>query len=100
MTHVAEDNVEEDCHWTVDRRIPIVFVFAIFMQTVTAVWWASSISSSISSMDYRVMNLEHKNASYLSVFERVARLEGQMKSANDILADIRDELRSQRNRGN
>ena len=31
--------------WHMDKRIPVALIFAIFIQTAGAVWWASDINS-------------------------------------------------------
>lgn len=34
-----------DTAWHLDKKVPIVLMFTIFIQSATAVWWASSIES-------------------------------------------------------
>ena len=55
-------------HWTVDRRIPLALIFAIFMQTIGAVWWAASTSNRVDALEKRMNVAEN-------LTERVVRLE-------------------------
>lgn len=34
-------------HWSIDRKIPLVFLLAVVVQTATLVWWASGVEQRI-----------------------------------------------------
>jgi len=59
---------DRDEHWHLDKRVPIALMFAIFVQTAGAFWWASDISS-------RVTRLEVDASASSKISERVAKLE-------------------------
>ncbi|WP_243546200.1 hypothetical protein [Pseudodesulfovibrio tunisiensis] len=46
--------------WTLDKKIPLALVFAILMQTVAAIWWASGLQGQVqaNSKDIRQLRLE------------------------------------------
>ena len=39
-----------DNAWHLSKSVPISLIFAIFMQSVAAVWWASSIENRVSEV--------------------------------------------------
>lgn len=82
-------NNEYERHWHLDKKVPIALIFAIFVQTAGAFWWASNITS-------RVDSLEKKQDSTTLLADRVLRLEVKLESSNQILEEIRDELRRNR----
>lgn len=43
MTVVAEDTGA----WHLDKRVPVALIFAIIIQTATAVWWMSDLSNRV-----------------------------------------------------
>ena len=43
--------------WHLDKRVPVAIIFAIFMQTAGAIWWASSIQSRVSSNERSITRL-------------------------------------------
>jgi len=45
--------VEEQRHWHLDKRVPIALIFAIFMQSVAAVWWAANITERMEQIERR-----------------------------------------------
>ena len=57
-----------DEHWHLDKRVPLALIFAIFIQTAGAFWWASDISR-------RVATLEHNQMNTPLLVERIVRLE-------------------------
>ena len=57
-----------DEHWHLDKRVPIAMIFAIFIQTAGAFWWASDISR-------RVTTLEANQAHSSILVERIVKLE-------------------------
>ena len=38
-------------HWHLDRRVPLALIVTIVMQTAGLVWWASSISERVNSLE-------------------------------------------------
>lgn len=49
---MADDkDATPDKHWHLDKRVPVVLIFAILLQTATAVWWASAQSERVSALE-------------------------------------------------
>lgn len=77
---------EEKQHWSVDKRIPVALIFAIFMQTVAGVWWAATTTERLDAVERRV-------DSSADLKERVIRLEVISQNQTNILQQILEELR-------
>ena len=43
--------------WHLDKRVPVAIIFAIFMQTAGAIWWASSIQNRVSTNENSIARL-------------------------------------------
>jgi hypothetical protein len=43
--------------WHLDKRVPVAIIFAIFMQTAGAIWWASSIQSRVLANENSIARL-------------------------------------------
>lgn len=43
------DNLPQ--HWALDKKVPIALIFTIVMQSMAAVWWASSMQSRMESLE-------------------------------------------------
>ena len=41
----------DKAHWTVDKKVPLALIFAIFLQTSGAFWWAGKVDSRITSLE-------------------------------------------------
>lgn len=52
---MTQDRREEK--WHVGKEIPVAVIFAFFMQSVGAVWWAATLSSKIDELSYQVAAL-------------------------------------------
>lgn len=45
-------------HWSVDRKVPLALIFAIFMQTAGAFWWAGKVDSRLTYLEATNENTE------------------------------------------
>lgn len=43
--------MEQDNHWTLDRRVPVALILTMALQIATAVWWASSMNSRMNALE-------------------------------------------------
>ena len=90
-----------------NRKLPVMLFFALAIQTMTAVWWASDISTSVKSLqignvsELTVKNyiaerekayLEMDNERYLKMAERVTRVEGNFLFIEKSLTRIEKKL--------
>ena len=97
---VLEDKVNS-------RKLPAMLFFALAIQTMTAVWWASDISASVKSLEtgnvsqLTVKNyiaerekayLEMDNDRHLKMAERVTRAEGNFIFIEKSLTRIEKKL--------
>ena len=42
---------DDDARWHLDKRVPLALIVTICLQTGTFVWWASSITERVSSLE-------------------------------------------------
>jgi hypothetical protein len=68
--------------WMIDRRIPIVLIVTLFLQTGAAFWWASAVNS-------RVQQLEERTVAIATLVERMVRVEVRLDNVMDKLVEIR-----------
>ncbi len=43
--------MEYNGEWHLNKSVPIALIFAIFIQTAGAIWWASSINAKVDELD-------------------------------------------------
>lgn len=43
--------------WHVGKEIPLALLFALFMQTAGAIWWAATMSTKLDDLSYQVAAL-------------------------------------------
>lgn len=43
--------------WHVGKEIPLALLFAIFMQTLGAIWWAATVTTKLDDLSYQVASL-------------------------------------------
>ncbi len=80
----------QNSHWTVDRRVPVAIIGAIILQSLTAVWWAASLSSQVNSSQARIETLEHLATQAIQQSVTIARLEEKMNAVNDKLNSVQE----------
>jgi hypothetical protein len=78
---------EEDCkHWTVDKRVPLALIVTIVIQTGGLVWWASSLSE-------RVNSLERRAEQTAPQADRLTRVEVKIESVQEGITEIKRLIR-------
>lgn len=88
----AADTEQADKHWTLDRKIPLVFVLAIFAQTFGFGWWGSSMAARVDALE------QAQKESKMIVgpqSDRLTRLEVKLENITETLAEIKLLLRRQ-----
>jgi hypothetical protein len=68
--------------WQLDRRVPIALIVTIIVQTAGLVWWASSLTE-------RVNTLERRADASAPQAERITRLEVNIEVVKDGIAEIK-----------
>lgn len=87
----APDNPMPPDRWTLDRHVPITMLIALLSQAVFSLWWIASFSA---KTDLRIEMLEKQTSSLNQLPQRMSSLEAQLSATNQILRDIRDDIRS------
>lgn len=71
----------DDAKWHLDRRVPLAMILAIIMQTGTFIWWASSLSE-------RVNTLERERIAAAPQGDRLTRVEVKVEGVQSSLDRI------------
>ncbi len=80
-------NNEFHPHWTVDRKIPIGFLFGIFLQTVALVYWGATLENRVTELEKRLVEQKHTNLP-----QRTTQLEGKLQTLSEILIRVERKL--------
>ena len=72
-----------DTAWHLDKKVPIALMFTIFLQSATAVWWASSIESRMQTVAQSV-NRQIKGT---RTYTTVAALPGGVRDMRMMVTD-------------
>ena len=51
MVHEGNKEVEELNGWHLDKRVPLSLIFAVFVQTVTVVWFITDLRKDVDALD-------------------------------------------------
>lgn len=78
--------MEENQHWHLDKRVPIVLILALSLQTAGVIWWAATMTE-------RVTNMEEVMAVFMLRLEAV---EGQADNSARVEAVIAEQIRQMR----
>jgi lysozyme family protein len=81
-----EHDGSDESRWHLDKRVPIALIFTIVMQTAGLVWWASSLTE-------RVNTLERRADASAPQAERITRLEVNIEVVKDGIAEIKRLIR-------
>lgn len=77
---------QEKGRWEIDRHIPIAVLFAIMVQTVGVIIWATNFRATTES---RLDMLERQIGQLSTANERLARLENISSTNAELLREIR-----------
>lgn len=69
-------------NWHLDKRVPLALIFTIFIQTAGLVWWASSLSERVHTLERRVDAASPQG-------DRIMRLEVNMEVVKDGILEIK-----------
>jgi len=78
--------------WVIDKHVPLALIFAIFVQTTGAFWWASRVQATVENNAVRIARLETVVLNINKLSERQVRLEVQNENVEKILTRIEDKL--------
>lgn len=94
MNPVYENPQQKKSQWTIDRHIPLAFIFVVIIQTGGWIWWAASFST---STNYRLTNLELKASSLERMPEDIAIVKEQVRQINASVIEIKSDVKRQTN---
>jgi hypothetical protein len=77
---------DPDTHWTLDRRVPLALILALVLQTAGLVWWASSLSE-------RVNTLERRAEATAPQGDRLTRVEVKLEGVQSGIDEIKRLIR-------
>jgi hypothetical protein len=84
-----EEMMEQDRrHWHIGREIPLAVIFAILVQTVGIVWWASSLSG-------RVDQLEKNNSASAWQAEKIIRIDEKLNTVQTTMSELKTAIQQQ-----
>ena len=90
-------SLPSDNHWTLDKRVPLVLIFAIVIQTGGFVWWAATTSASLAQVVKDTVALSERVARVEMIgpplSERLIRVETILSTQQDVLQQILSEVR-------
>ena len=75
-----EQRVRDDGEWHLDKRVPISILVLIVIQSMTAIWWASNISTNMAAITVYMESADKEN---LRQWDRINQNEegiGEIKS--------------------
>lgn len=76
----------DDRQWHLDRKVPIALIATLVIQTGTIIWWASSLSE-------RVNTLERQAVAAAPQSERLTRVEVKIEAINEGITEIKRLIR-------
>lgn len=78
--------------WHLDKRVPVSLIGAILLQSMAAIWWASSVEAKTGELNKRTDHIAEYIARQADgdqkIRETLARLDERVKQQTEILADI------------
>lgn len=87
---MAEDEQAQGSHWTLDRRVPIAFLFGVAVQTALFIWWGATFSE---RTEQRLSAVERAQGTTASQGDRLTRVEVKLETAIDGISEIKGLLR-------
>lgn len=81
-------NNYDDARWHLDKRVPIALIITIAVQTAGIVWWASSLSE-------RVNTLERRADASAPQGDRLTRVEVKIENVQEGIARIERLIRKE-----
>jgi hypothetical protein len=77
---------ESDTRWHIDRKIPLSLILAICVQTIGAIWLASSFNERLNVLEAKMVVIAPQG-------DRLTRVEVNIEAIKDSVAEIKAVLR-------
>lgn len=84
----VEAQMHADATWHLDKRVPIALIVAIAIQTGGMIWWASSLSE-------RVNSLERQATMSAPQGDRLTRVEVKIEAVQEGISEIKRLIRKE-----
>lgn len=79
-------------NWHLDKRVPVSLIVALFVQTMSVVWWASTVEARVTEQDKKgILTAEYilrQQENDKKTIEILARLDERVKQQTEIVASI------------
>ena len=92
--HVIVDHDRSEGKWHLDKRVPLALIATLFFQTVTAIWWASGITS-----DVKTLQAERAQEAKANIPDRLTRVEVILEQIPNTLSEIKVLIRDLQDKG-
>jgi hypothetical protein len=83
--------------WSLDKRVPVALIGTIFgtifLQSMTAVWWASAITARVDGQNQRIEILERLAATSQTYGVSIARLEEKINTLHEKINSVQETSR-------
>lgn len=83
--------------WHVGKEIPLALLFAIFLQTAGAIWWAASFSATVTqkldNLSYQVASLTADKYSQHDAARDFALVDEKMQNLNKEITQLKEEVK-------
>jgi len=87
-----------DQQWHLDKRVPVAIIFAILLQSMGGVWWASSLNERTAQIERRLDGFSDRSQradrDIASIQQNVAilstRIEAQVRSIDGLQSQVSD----------
>jgi len=76
-------------HWQLDKRVPVALMLAVFIQSLTAVWWAANVTARIEFIERRSAIAEESVSKLATTDLRILELLASYRTGQE---DIRRSL--------
>lgn len=60
---MTQEEIKRDSSWHMSKSVPLSLLFALAVQSAVAIWWASEMSSKVTSLENSVIVLSEDLAS-------------------------------------
>lgn len=83
--------------WHLDKRVPIALILTIFLQSMAAIWWASSVNERIDQVERRLQGFAERgqraDQTIANQQRDIAVLVEQLKSSNNRMDSLSLQIR-------
>lgn len=83
--------------WHLDKRVPVVLISTIVVQTIGIVWWAATLDHQVEQHERRLVQLESADARLDTEARRLSellvRVDERLAAQNQILQRLEQSLR-------